>query len=460
MSGRIRVVVASVITVLMAGVGTAVAPSATALPPTPSPDSAARTVSRLCTGYDACARAGMSSAGYDKARGTMWWRMYAGHNCTNYAAYRMVRSGMPNVRPWSGGGNATYWGTSMSGITDRTPVVGAVAWWKAYAYPAGSSGHVAYVERVVSADEIIVSQDSWGGDFSWARITKTSGGWPTGFVHFNDVALTSTTRPVVTGTSRVGSVLTASPGTWNPGDATKKYQWRASGEDIAGATTSTLRITPALLDKRIRVRVTASKDGYPTTTARSRRTRAVRPGLLDVAVVPSVVGEERVGATLTADPGQWTATPESVDFQWLADGVPVAGAVEPELTVDPSLVGRSLAVLVTVRKAGYTDAQVTTSPTAPMAEGGLQVEERPVVTGAARVGETVAVTPGAVAPVASGSVRWLRSGVPIRGATGSRYHLTDADSGSRISVRVRWALDGYATMRTRATPTPRVKPVG
>ena len=61
----------------------------------------------------------------------MYWRMYGGHNCTNYAAYRMVKAGLPNTRPWSGGGNATYWGTSMKSLTNATPRVGAVAWWKA-----------------------------------------------------------------------------------------------------------------------------------------------------------------------------------------------------------------------------------------------------------------------------------------------------------------------------------------
>ena len=44
----------------------------------------------------------MSDAGYGAANATSYWRMYTGHNCTNYAAYRMVKSGMANVRPWSG----------------------------------------------------------------------------------------------------------------------------------------------------------------------------------------------------------------------------------------------------------------------------------------------------------------------------------------------------------------------
>ncbi len=57
----------------------------------------------------------------------------------------------------------------MSRITNGTPSVGAIAWWRAGVKPAGSAGHVGYVEKVVSADEIIVSQDSWNGDFSWTR---------------------------------------------------------------------------------------------------------------------------------------------------------------------------------------------------------------------------------------------------------------------------------------------------
>ena len=137
---------------------------------------ASATVTTLCVGYTGCAKLGMSDAGYSKASGTMYWRMYSGHNCTNYAAYRMVKSGLANSRPWTGGGNATRWGTSMASKTNGTPTVGSVAWWKAGVYPAGSAGHVAYVEKVVSADEIIVSMDSWRGDFSWARITRASRG--------------------------------------------------------------------------------------------------------------------------------------------------------------------------------------------------------------------------------------------------------------------------------------------
>ena len=56
----------------------------------------------LCTGYQGCEAAGYGNAGYRQASSTMYWRMYSGHNCTNYVAYRLIQSGMPDVRPWEG----------------------------------------------------------------------------------------------------------------------------------------------------------------------------------------------------------------------------------------------------------------------------------------------------------------------------------------------------------------------
>ena len=41
--------------------------------------------------------------------------------------------------------------------------------------PSPSTGHVAYVEKVVSANQIVVSEDNWGGDFRWRTITRSGG---------------------------------------------------------------------------------------------------------------------------------------------------------------------------------------------------------------------------------------------------------------------------------------------
>ncbi len=136
-----------------------------ALPPVTPPASAASTY--LCTGYAGCKETGYSHFGYRAASKKMWWRMYSGHNCTNYVAYRLVKGGMSAERPWGSTGMAYNWGTANKKITDQTPMVGAVAWWNKNSGGVGSSGHVAYVERVISNTKIVISEDSWSGDFHW-----------------------------------------------------------------------------------------------------------------------------------------------------------------------------------------------------------------------------------------------------------------------------------------------------
>jgi surface antigen len=96
-------------------------------------------------------------------------------------------NGMSTTKPWAELGNAYTWGRYNAHITDQTPAVGSVAWWDQDKALGGTSGHVAYVERVVSADEIWVSEDSSGGDFGWRKVTKTNNDWPSGFIHFRDL---------------------------------------------------------------------------------------------------------------------------------------------------------------------------------------------------------------------------------------------------------------------------------
>ncbi len=422
---------------------------------------ASATVTTLCKGYTACAKAGYSSSGYSYAGGKMYWRMYSGHNCTNYAAYRMIQSGMPNSRPWTGSGNATNWGSAMSRITNSTPAVGAVAWWKAGVSPAGSAGHVAYVERVVSASEIIVSMDSWGGDFSWARVTRTTKGWPSGFVHFNDVRQLNTKAPVISGTSKVGSVLTASSGTWKPTGASLTYRWAQDGAWISGATSSTLALTKAQEGKRITARVTARHLGYPMLSVISSPTAVVQPGTITNTAKPTITGDPRVDATLTATPGTWTPTPDQVAYQWLADGEPIAGAISPSLTMDPDLATKRISVTTTATKSGYAAVPATSSETAEVALGSLEMTASPTVVGDVELGKTLSLGRPVSNPSPQLTVRWLRNGRAIPGASALTYRVTEADLGTHLAVRVRLSRPGYESIltRTRWSDFARTTPV-
>ncbi len=68
-------------------------------------------------------------------------------------------------------------------------------------------------------------------------------------------------RPLVAGVTRVGRTVRALPGRWSP-TASFDYRWFANGRAIRGATGRTLRLTPALLGKRLRVGVTGTRAGY------------------------------------------------------------------------------------------------------------------------------------------------------------------------------------------------------
>ena len=74
--------------------------------------------------------------------------------------------------------------------------------------------------------------------------------------------IANVTVPTISGTAKVGQLLTATAGTWNPSGVATTFQWPAGGLDVSGATASTYTPVPGDLGKGISVRVTASKTGY------------------------------------------------------------------------------------------------------------------------------------------------------------------------------------------------------
>ncbi len=412
----------------------------------------------LCKGYDACQRAGYPHAGYKavSAKKTMYWQMYGGHNCTNYAAYRLVQSGMANKRPWTGEGNATHWGVAMSKITDTTPMVGAIAWWRK-GTSGGASGHVAYVEQVVSPTEIIVSEDSWGGDFSWRRITSGRG-WPDGFIHFNDAAVSNVAAPKVIGTPAVGASLQADPGAWHPA-GTYKYRWFVDGTRLPNQNKQTFAPRPAHLGKEIAVRIIGERTGYRAATADSAPTPAVEPGTLTTVAAPTVSGTAEVDRTLTVDPGAaaspFKAVTPSPAIQWYADGAAIPGATGTSLALGQAQIGKHVTARVTWRAAAHHDLAAASAATEPVLAGTITASGF-AVTGDARRGQVLRVEPGTVEPAtAEVRIEWLRNGKPT-GVTGETYALQPGDVGARIRPRITITQTHFRTFSHTMAPSARV----
>lgn len=81
-------------------------------------------------------------------------------------------------------------------------------------------------------------------------------------------SLVKTPTPLITGSFKVSSTLTASPGVW---DASTKlnYQWLRNGIAIPGATLKTYRLSVADSKQNISVQVTANKTGYQSVVKTS-----------------------------------------------------------------------------------------------------------------------------------------------------------------------------------------------
>lgn len=446
----VRRLLTSALTTLLAAV------TLVALPIAAPPSEA--TSRYLCTGYTACANAGYGHAGYASRNQTMYWRMYAGHNCTNYVAYRMIQRGMSTERPWTGSGNATNWGVARADLTDQTPKVGAVAWWRAGVAGAGSSGHVAYVEKVVSANEIVISEDSWSGDFHWRTIYNNGPGWPSGFIHFLDgpaeppPAFTGDVPPSIEGTAQVGVRLTSYRGSFKPVGATRTSQWFVGGVPVEGATGTTYTPVAADKGKPITLQTTATRDGYVSAVATSKATDPVLPGALTKVANPVVDGFPEVAQVLTAKPGEWSPAPDEIEYRWRADGAWLGDEYDgPTLRLTRDLVGKKISVVEAGSKAGYTGQFNYSTQFGPVVAGVVEVTEPFTRTGESRYGASLTFARGTYSPGnASVSYRWFRDGVHVPEATGSTYPLTDADVGHVIKAKATIARERYQSAYTFA----------
>lgn len=74
-------------------------------------------------------------------------------------------------------------------------------------------------------------------------------------------AISPAPKPAITGKAKVGSTLTAKPGTWKTGTSLG-YQWFRDGVEIANQTGSTYTVVEADFGKRLSVKVTGNLSGY------------------------------------------------------------------------------------------------------------------------------------------------------------------------------------------------------
>ncbi len=262
--------------------------------------------------------------------------------------------------------------------------------------------------------------------------------------------------PKVTGAAKVGSVLTATPGTWGPSTVTLSYQWYRGTTAIPGATKSTYTLQAADAGSAVKAVVTGRKATY-TTTARSSAPTATVPLLAFTATPkPKITGKAVPAQVLTATPGTWGPSTATLSYQWYRGTTAIPGATKATYTVTAADGGAALKVIVTGSQLGYASSAQTSAATAavPLSVVGT----KPTISGEAVVGKTLTAQAGTWGPEkVTLSYQWYRGTAAISKATGATYLVTAADAGKALSVKVTGGFSGYLATTLQSASTAAVK---
>jgi hypothetical protein len=187
---------------------------------------------------------------------------------------------------------------------------------------------------------------------------------------------------------------------------------------------------------------------------------------------PTISGAERVGSTLTANPGRWSGpTPITFSYRWFRCSAQMSNCTRRNTgrfyRLGESDQGRRLLVVVTARNAdGSTNAQVNTGVIAARARAPRNTSI-PTIGGSLREGDTLTANPGAwegTQPI-SFAYQWQRCDAnggncsAISGATNRTYVVTSADVNRSVRVVVR-ATNAAGTRSATSAPTGVAQPGG
>lgn len=324
--------------------------------------------------------------------------------------------------------------------------VGGLAPAPAFAHPGQDPASEASTVAISLPDE---SGETSAGDTRWVR--PDTADVDTGEPHDDAGPTFHTATPVVIG-NRVGQELAVSLGDWTPVPDAVTYQWNSNGAPISGADSSSYTPASADLGAAISVTVTAERAGYSPATETSSPVTIVA-GALSASPVPIVTGSARVGATLTAAPGNWAPAHVRFEYQWLRSGIVIPGARSNSYTLIAADNGKRISVVVTGVKNGYGTVSRTSARTATVSPGTLTAPT-PKISGSAVVGTRLTAVPGAWTRNAALTYQWRRDGRPIPNATRSVYTPSGADAGKKLTVTVTGRLSGYtAVAKTSSAST-------
>jgi len=261
------------------------------------------------------------------------------------------------------------------------------------------------------------------------------------------------TAPTISGSGKVGTLLTSTATVWDPAETSTTLQWMRNGTVISGATSATYSVVPGDLNTSITLRATGTLPGRTPTISLSNAITASEGGAATTSAPPSIQGIPKVGATLTSTAPAWDQSGVQQSIQWLRNSQPISGQTTSSYTVRPEDVDASLTVRYSGALPGRTTAIVTSAPVIGLLGDAPQATSPPTVSGTGKVGTTLTSSPPFWnLPGVQQSVQWLRDGEPVSGQTTSSYVVGPADIDVSLSVRYTGTVPGRPAGSSTSVP--------
>jgi hypothetical protein len=190
----------------------------------------------------------------------------------------------------------------------------------------------------------------------------------------------NTSAPRISGTARVGQVVTGDRGSWTNNPSRYDYRWLRCDRNgdacapIAGAIATRHTVIAADNGHTLRFRVTASNaDGSATATSAQTPVVGATAGKPTNTVAPVISGTPQENSSLSGSNGTWANSPSSYDYAWLrcdksgGSCASIIGATKNTYTLTSADVGNTIRFhVVASNSAGSATAD--SAPTAVVAK--------------------------------------------------------------------------------------------
>lgn len=242
-------------------------------------------------------------------------------------------------------------------------------------------------------------------------------------------------------------------------DVLYRYQWLRDGNEIHGATGTSYTARDGDIGTELSVLVSANEELLVTylnggpTISQLVTVGVIAPGPAptnDTAPWISSPTTPKPGVTLTANSGVWSTTGLKFDYQWYADGAPIAGATSRTFTLTALEATHDITVELVASKPGHPASDVVVSDPVSVENLAAPTQTKPSVVTKSTTGLPAGqvrytVTPGTWSvPGLAFSYLWSVDGAGVGVFANSYVVDTATQGGSVIQVKVYAEKQGYA----------------